>query len=73
MNPAFYGTYMRLNMHVSASARQVIAAGNKKLKRSVRASGSLGRAMREGRHEYFRALLHWHRLAQEEYRAYAFG
>lgn len=55
-----YGTYSRLHIHVSDSPRAVIEAARRKLRPNARA----GRASREARHAFYRAMLGYHTEAQ---------
>jgi len=55
-----YGTYCRLGVHVYATAREVIIAARRKLKRSART----GRKHRDARHAFYRAMLKEHRDAR---------
>lgn len=51
-----YGTYQRLNVPVTASARTVIRAASRKLKPTAR----YARDMREARHAFYREMLAHH-------------
>jgi len=61
----YYGTYTRLGVRVSASAREVIRAGRRKL-----APTGKTRAQREARHEFLRAMLAHHESARDLVRRY---
>ena len=50
-----FGTYQRLRVPVSASAREVLRAAQRKLRKPVRYS----RDHREARHQFYRAMLHY--------------
>ena len=56
-----YGTYSRLNLHVSASWRDVIRASSTRLMAQARFS----KAQRRQRHAFYRQMLDYHRNAQE--------
>lgn len=56
-----YGTYTRLNLHVSASWRAVIRAISTRLMAQARFS----KAQRQQRHAFYRQMLEDHRNAQE--------
>jgi hypothetical protein len=58
-----YGTYCRLRVHVSASNRAVIKAASRKITREHR----YGRAQRDARHAFYRAMLECHRDAGNLY------
>lgn len=64
-----YGTYCRLNVHVSASWRDVVRASTLKLNRKFRRSHKMDdRNMRKG---FYRTMLDYHKSAREllgEYR-----
>jgi hypothetical protein len=62
-----YGTYCRLSVHVSASAREVIRAARTKLSRKGKS-----REQRAARHQFIRQMLDYHRDAQETFRAFRF-
>lgn len=55
-----FGTYLRLRVSVWASDRVVIAAARSNLRR-----GALARKHRQFRHDYYRAMLDFHRKAQD--------
>ena len=61
-------TYNRLNLHVSASPRQVIRAARTKLRPAGKS-----RAQRGARHIYLRDMLSYHADARALYRAVATG
>lgn len=63
------GTYNRLNLHVSASPREVIRAASRKIKRSHR----YAREHRADRHKFYRLMLDYHGEAGELFRAVAHG
>jgi len=63
-----YGTYCRLDVHVHASAREVIKAARLKLKKAARTS----RASRIARHAFFREMLEYHSRAREQFAAHRF-
>jgi hypothetical protein len=57
-----FGAYQRLGLHVSATAREVIAAARTKV-----ASTGRTRAQREARHAYYREMLVYHHSARSVY------
>jgi hypothetical protein len=58
---SYVGTYNRLNLHVSASYRDVVRAASKKLERKVR----FARKYRKDRHAFYRAMIKQHRDARK--------
>jgi hypothetical protein len=64
-----YSTYLRLDVHVGASSREVIKAAKSKLLRVV----WYARQHRDGRHNYYRRMLEHHERAQYLYRAVQTG
>ncbi|MBV1702881.1 MAG: hypothetical protein KGQ46_13790 [Hyphomicrobiales bacterium] len=56
-----YGTYCRLNLNVSVSARAVIRASAQLIKVEAR----FARTTRAARHNFYRQMLDYHRGAQE--------
>jgi len=56
--------YNRLNLHVSASNREVVAAAHRLLRNDARRSSD----SRKGRHEWLRCILACHAEAQKVYR-----
>jgi len=56
-----FGTYERLNVHIDATAKEVIRAAAKKLTHAARR----GRAHREERHIFYRKMLEHHAASQE--------
>ena len=63
----YYGTYNRLNLHVSATPKQVLRALYKKLKPSARK-----RKFRENRHAIARDVLQHHCDARSIFIHYRF-
>lgn len=61
-----FGTYERLSLHSSASARDVIRAAKRKLKPQFRK----GRKTRYARHAFYREMLSHHRDWQSLCRRY---
>ena len=59
----FWGTYCRLNLHVSASTRDVLRAAQKVIKPEARYS----RKARKQRHFFYRNMLAMHNRAVELY------
>ncbi|CAB4124980.1 hypothetical protein UFOVP62_48 [uncultured Caudovirales phage] len=55
-----FGTYNRLNLHVNASAIDVIRAARKRIMRKARRDP----ALRDKRHEFFRAMIEHHKAAR---------
>lgn len=60
-----FSTYNRLNLHVSASAIDVIRAARKRIMKRARRDP----ALRNDRHAYFRAMLEHHKNARGLFRA----
>ena len=56
-----FGTYNRLDLHVSASAIDVIRAARKRLMKRARRD----RGLRAQRHQFFRAMLAHHVKARD--------
>ena len=56
-----YGTYCRLNVHVSASWRDVVRAASTKLVAETRFT----RAHRQVRHMFYRKMLDYHHKEQK--------
>ncbi len=66
---AFWSTYERLGLPVWATPREVLRAGQRKLKGKVRYS----QTQRGMRHNFYRDLLDCHRRAREIYRVVQAG
>lgn len=66
---AYFNTYLRLNLHVSATSREVLRAAQRKLKPEFR----YDRLLRGQRHAFYREMLQHHRDAQNLYRAVMSG
>jgi hypothetical protein len=64
-----YSTYLRLDLHVSATSREVIKAAQGRLMPYV----WYCRKQRIPRHNYYRQMLEHHRRAQALYRAVMTG
>lgn len=63
-----YGTYLRLNVPVWATNRQVIKAARAKIQKKCRT----GAKHREGRKLFYRSMLDYHAKAGRLFRAYRF-
>ena len=61
----YYSTYLRLNLHVGATSREVLRAAQRKLKPEFR----YDRFWRDQRHAFYREMLQHHHAAQNLYRA----
>jgi hypothetical protein len=63
-----YGTYLRLNVPVWATNREVIKAARGKIQKKCRRAAKY----REGRKLYYRSMLDYHAKARALFREYRF-
>lgn len=62
-----YAQYQRLNLHVSASNREVVKAAHKLLSPKGKSS-----TQRRARHDWLRQILQYHHDARQLYKGYNF-
>ena len=66
---SYFNTYLRLNLHVGATSREVLRAAQRKLKPEFR----YDRFWRDQRHAFYREMLQHHHAEQNLYRAVMSG